>query len=144
MVGEEARNMKLSTISKQIIGKDYELGKCDCFSIVRDYLLQKGVPLPKTYKGIDIISGYAELWEKNPDEAKDLMIKGFAQYLEEIPVYKMKAGDILHLQYGDKHFCGIHGGHGHVIGASPDYGVALFKIADYEVMGVYRWHSQPL
>jgi hypothetical protein len=143
-VGAEASDgliMKLSTISRQFIGKKYDLGRCDCFSIVRDYLRQKGAQLPEEYKGIDVTTGYATLWEQEPDRAKDLMVEFFAEYTTRIPAFKMKAGDILHLQYGNKHFCGIHGGNGHVIGASPEYGVSLFRIAEYTILGVYRCHS---
>lgn len=133
--------MKLSTFSKQIISKPYSLGGCDCFSIVRDYLRAKGATLPAEYAGYDIVSGYAELWESEPDRAKDLMMQFFAEHTDPIPVHSMKAGDILHVRTGDSHFCGIHGGHGHVIGASPERGVTLFKIADYEIVGVYRCRS---
>jgi hypothetical protein len=143
-VGAEASDgliMKLSTISRQFIGKKYDLGKCDCFSIVRDYLQMKGTELPDKYEGYDIFNDYADLWEKNPNKAKDLMMQFFVEYTDQIPAFKMKAGDILHLKLGDGHFCGIHGGHGHVIGASPDRGVTMFKIVDYEILGVYRCRS---
>lgn len=141
MVGAEACNMKLSAISKEFIGKPYSLGECDCFSVVRDYLSANGVTLPTEYAGYDIVNGYAELWETDPDRAKGLMMAFFAEHTESIPAHAMKAGDILHLRTGNSHFCGIHGGHGHVIGASPEMGVTLFKIADYEVVGVYRCRS---
>lgn len=133
--------MKLSTISKQFVGKPYRLGGCDCFSIVRDYLVARGIDLPKEYAGYDIVNGYAELWETEPEKAKGLMMQFFAEHTEHIPTHAMKAGDILHLRSGTNEFCGIHGGHGHVVGASPERGVTLFKITDYDIVGVYRCHS---
>lgn len=133
--------MKLSTLSKQYIGKEYDLGHCDCFSLVRNYLSDQGVTLPAEYSGIDIVTGYAKLWKLEPEKAKELMVNFFAEFTDKIPSFRMKAGDILHLALGTGHFCGIHAGNGHVMGASPEYGVTLFKISNYQVLGVYRCRS---
>ena len=138
MVGEETRGMKLSAITRHIAGKSYCLGECDCFSIVRDYAASRGVDLPTVYRGINIFNEYADLWKADPVKAKELMVRGFAEYCKEIPVHAMKAGDVLYLRYKDATFPAIHGGNGQALTASPEMGVTMIRITNYEILGVYR------
>jgi len=132
----------LAEITSQIVGKTYQLGKVDCFSIIIIYLKMIGCKIPKSFKG-ETLSTYKDLYINEPEKAKALMIEFMQSLLEEIPVHKTFAGDILLLQLNnDLPFFGINGGNGKFISACEIQGVQVLPLQYYKILKVFKCRQQ--
>ncbi len=130
----------LSHIINQLLGKKYELGKCDCFHIIYDYLQMNNIQLPDVFENLTI-DNYQELYKKDPLEAKNVMIR----FIESIAydTNKPNFGDILLLEYKNYPiFLGIHAGNGNVLSCSPRFGVNVISRSYYKILRSFRWHKQ--
>ena len=117
--GAEFRKMNsLLEISKNLVGRSYELGRSDCFTLVIDYLRLRGVNIPNDveFKGLTF-KNYKDAYLENTDVI-DCAVEFLLQYCKEIKLHECLAGDILLLQNesGTK-YLGIDGGNGNVITA---------------------------
>lgn len=138
--------MTLARYTSKIVGIPYKLGGmagengADCFNTIWAYLSER-INLPVEYEGLTIDT-YAELYERDPDQAKCIMIRLMKDLLEEIPPHQAIAGDILlvniKLGVSVADFLAIDGGNGKIVIATEEDGVSLWPKRFYIIKEAYR------
>lgn len=133
--------MNLSAISKHLVGRGYDLGTMDCFSLTLEYLILRGCEIPEEFMG-QTRDTYADLFLSDPKKAKSIMIKFMEHYTDEIPASKCFAGDmVLMSSAGSLPFLAIDGGNGNCIGATECSGVRVLPMRFYDIEKVFRWRK---
>lgn len=125
-------------ISKQLIGQPYELGKCDCLTMVLDYLRLLGVDIAQneSFNGINL-QNYADLYRRNNgtiDSAADWL----ATKLREIKPHESLPGDVLFLEEDGSRFIGIDGGNGKIIAAVIGKTVGVMRSESCKRLRAFR------
>lgn len=121
----------LNLMTKNLIGRSYELGKTDCFSIIYEYLRNCKITMPVEFRGISL-KNYSILYEQDKGKAKKIMIDFINSILSEISFHSASAGDLLLLQYkNEPAFLSICLGHGKVLAVSPEFGVNIISRSFY-------------
>ncbi len=129
--------MSLVRITQEIVGQQYELGSRDCFRIVYDYL-SRFINLPREWHGLTL-EDYFQVFQQDPEEAKELIRQFLDEYLQSISSSKCFAGDILLLQHPEySPFPAIHAGNRHFIGADPNRGIMVFPLVSFEIKRAWR------
>ena len=142
-MGKNKRN-RLASLTREFVGKQYELGNNDCFIVIYKYLQLRGLPLPRLYKG-QTLRTYAELFLKDPHGAKELMVDFIDNTLKRLkgPNYST-AGDILFLRPKSVYLApaalGIDCGNGNVMIVTEKHGVNIAPLNRYEI--VRGWTCQ--
>ena len=130
--------MNLSAISTHLVGRGYDLGTMDCFSLTLEYLALRGCKIPEEFMG-QTRDTYAALYLSDPQRAKAVMIKFMECYTDEIPVSKCFAGDmVLMSSEGSLPFLSIDGGNGNCIGATEEFGVRVLPTRAYTIERGFR------
>jgi hypothetical protein len=133
--------MSLVRITQEIVGREYQLGSCDCFRVVYDYI-RRYVDLPEEWHGLTL-EDYAQVYESDPHRAKKFIEQFLAEHLQSIPRMKVFAGDILMLDHPEHPpFPAIHAGNRHFIGAEPSRGIAVLPLTNFTIRGA--WRCQPV
>jgi len=143
----EKKTFNLSKITAELVGAPYRLGGLeqaagfDCFSLIYQYLIMRGVDLPKQYKGLTLET-YKDLYETDPEQATRVMIEFVEEHMEEIPRHRMFAGDVaLARVTGEDRghaFLVIDGGNGNIICATEELGVSITSVKYYKIERVFR------
>ena len=131
--------MNFLNISKKFVGQPYELGKCDCFTMVMDYLRLYGLKIAKneTFNGVSI-ENYADLYRNNTgtiDHAADWL----ATKCKEVKPHESLCGDILFLEENGNKFLGIDGGNGKIIAPVIGDAVEVLKSENCKRLRVFRY-----
>lgn len=151
-MGEDQGRMStfcLAELTREYIERPYALGRAgglDCFSLIYDYLGRRGTELPTEWRGLTLET-YAALFEKDPAEAKRIMVEFVDDLLSEIPVPRAFAGDLLLLQLKDSTtlpFLAIHGGQSIAIASSPEFGVRPWDLEHYTIRRAWRCRRRSL
>lgn len=130
----------LADITKDLIGKKWELGKMDCLKLIYDFLDKCGVEPPKNYSGLNLDT-YKDFYLRNKEYALKLMIAYFDSFLKPIDINNARSGDIVILQYQYSHkFTGIISGNGKVIISTLD-NVKLVSLGPYNILKAYTWQD---
>ena len=131
--------MSLVQITQEIVGQPYELGSCDCFQMIYDYI-RRFTFLPEQWHGL--LENYVQVYENDPHRAKDLIEQFLDEYLQSISEAYAFAGDILMLEHPDHlPFPAIHAGNRHFIAAVPLRGVAVLPLVNFKIKRAWRWQE---
>lgn len=126
------------TITQRIVGRGYELGKCDCLAVVLEYLVDQNVIVPIEFAGITK-EDYPEFFRSNPEAAKRLMVNFIDSFLIGINPVSAFVGDILLLEIpGYTKFLAICAGNGQGISATEKYGVGVFNLKHYKIVRAWK------
>jgi len=141
MVGKSSRKrMSLADATATLIGREYTLGSCDCFSVIIDYLRLMGVELPEKYHGYTLDT-YSELFTSAPAKACEIMVNLMDDILQPIVPGLIRPGDIMLLHLRGKSgnmFLAINGGNGHALFAVRGHPVSLYPARYYRVLKGWR------
>ena len=142
MVGTDSK-MRLAQLTADLVGREYKLGKMDCFRVVYEYLKMRGGDrIPSVYKGYTLDT-YIDLYKEDVDKAKDLMIEFISTFLEEISPKKSIGGDILLARFRVKPpFLGVDAGNGRLLVAIPNIGVTVVLKEYYTLLRGFRCPQQ--
>ena len=125
-------------ISQRIVGKPYELGKCDCITMIIDYLRLLGVKISQNESFEEVnLKNYADLYRKNSgtiEKAADWL----ATKCKEIKPHESLPGDILFLEGNKTKFFGIDGGNGKIIAPIVGDTVSVLRSGDCTRLRVFR------
>lgn len=126
-----------------VIGKSYELGKMDCFSMVRKLMENYGFSIAENeeFRGLTL-NNYAEKYKQNHSVVYDV-VDYLAQTFDEVPVNRTIAGDVLLVKnkHGEPLLC-IDAGNGLVMTAIVGEDVRLLKASLYTKIKALRWATQ--
>ena len=136
--------INLLKISQALVGSPYCLGSwdrkkgLDCFSLVGSYLKMRGVTLDREMEGVKI-DDYKELFLREPEKAKALMVLYIEKHMDELPISKRLAGDVLLLSLANQGtFLAIDGGNGNIVAASEENGVSVTPLNHYSIEKAFR------
>lgn len=130
--------MSLFDVTSKIVGRKYELGKCDCFKVIADYV---GIPSTETYQGLSF-ENYADEFLKDPTVIEKA-VQYLSERLTEIPHQLSVAGDILYMQYEDRTpSFAIDAGNGKAVIVSEQRGVHTISKSHYKILRAYQCHKQ--
>lgn len=110
--------LRLSEITERLIARAYCGGSIDrskgldCFSLVYNYLQDRGVKVPRQYDGYDL-QNYFKNWQINPVEAIRTALKFLGDYTDFVSPGREVAGDILFCM--DDGFFAIDAGNGYML-----------------------------
>jgi len=123
----------------RIIGKPYALGGTDCFSVVLEYMELLGVTVPGEFEGLPRDT-YRELYERDPGEARDVMVRFVDAHLVRKKPHLAFAGDVMLLSSGAKAapFLAINAGNATAVTAFAEHGVISFPLAAFEIQGAWQ------
>jgi hypothetical protein len=126
-------------ISQQFVGQQYELGKCDCLTMIIDYLRLSGLEIPdnESFNGISL-KNYADLYRKNSgtiENAADWL----ATKCKEFKPHESLPGDILFLEENNTKFFGIDGGNGKIIAPVIGDSVEVMRSENCKRLRVFRY-----
>jgi len=126
---------KLSRFTKQIVNRKYDLGQCDCFSLILDYLKFQQVDYPDSFKEVTRET-YPDLFKSDPDQAKSLMVEFINELLDEKKRAFRSPGDVLliRLKNSDSLSLAIDGGNSTAVCVSQELGVMVASIEFYDVL----------
>jgi hypothetical protein len=141
----------LLEISKKFVGQPYELGKCDCLTMIIDYLRLLGVKVSKneSFKEVNL-KNYADLYRKNSgtiERAADWLATKckderaadwLATKCKEVQPHESLPGDILYLEENGTKFFGIDGGNGKVIAPIVGDAVSVLRSEKCKRLRVFR------
>ncbi len=131
-------SLSFAEITLQLLNKDYNLGKNDCFMVVYGYLKFRNPKLPISHKGLSI-DNYAQAYEEDPEKTKSIMFEAVSQYLKEIKPNFSVAGDILWMKYkSEPAFFAIDAGNGKAIASAPKFGVVHIPKQKYSILRAFR------
>lgn len=139
------KKIRWAEITSHYTGKQYELGKNDCFFVIINILREIGINIPNDTEIEGINSDNCiELWQRNPARAKEMMVK-FAEYIaDEIPIRQRRTGDLILLtvinNYKNKYpfpFIGLQVGD-KIISATKEFGVKAYKLNYFNIIKVFR------
>lgn len=139
-MGIDTKRVSVFDFTRRMIAQQYALGNLDCFRLSYDFIIENGIDLPDKI-GKVTLKNYPNLFKKDPGKAIKTMMKFISKHLDEIPIYKAFAGDILllKLKSAEGHpFLAIHGGNGNIISVTEKYGVRATPIKHYSVERVFR------
>ena len=130
--------MNLATWTSARVGKqEYKLGQVDCFKIVMEFISNAtGKVLPNEHRGMTLDT-YGDWYLQDESNTFEIAVEYLNTHLNEIPVFKSVAGDILVLRYGTNRFFGIDGGNGKVITVFLDRGVRVVNKKHFETIKVF-------
>jgi hypothetical protein len=125
-------------ISKKFVGQPYELGKCDCLTMIIDYLRLLGIKISKneSFKEVNL-KNYADLYRRNSgtiERAADWL----ATKCEEVQPHESLPGDILYLEENNTKFFGIDGGNGKIIAPIVGDAVSVLRSEKCKRLRVFR------
>lgn len=128
------RRTSLTGLTVDLIGAGYKLGTMDCFTLIVEYLRRRGLSPPDKFKGYSMET-YAELYQKEPKFAKELMVSYVDQFLERIPATAHSVpGDIVLVRLRGRTeaiVLAIDGGNGHLVLATEERGVTVIPSRYY-------------
>ena len=135
--------MRLFEKLKDLVGKPYVLGGhsveegLDCFGFVYCYLERMGIELPTEFEGVSI-DKYHEFYLRDPEGAKEVMVRFVDSVLERGDEKSMIAGDVLLLETRGRTFLGVYGGNSNVLVAAENYGVVSAPVDLFKIKRVWR------
>lgn len=144
-MNKEHRKLNLARRMAQYVGRPYEAGATDCFSLVYQFIGER-MALPDTFQGLTM-QDYYPLFESDPVRAKQIMVEFCEAHLEEVqPAYAF-AGDVLlvHLRKRNSSpFLAIHGGQTTLIAATKDRGVVAMPMQAFDILRGWRCQQRSL
>lgn len=142
----------LARYTSEILGRPYRLGGAagetgaDCFNTLWAYLQMRygAENLPTEYEGLTIDT-YADLYQKDPEQAKCIMIRLIKDILSEISPERAVAGDILRVEcklgVDVIDFPAIDAGNGKLLISTQDEGVCVVNKRFYHIREAYTWRA---
>ncbi|WP_041281518.1 DUF6950 family protein [Desulfocurvibacter africanus] len=121
-------------LTSELLGREYELGRWDCFALVLHWLELRGVQVPEQFEGVGR-DDYAELFRRAPEEAKALMGRFFDTILEPCDPRHVQPGDILLVRplFSEAPaFTVVYAGNGQALSAVEGIGTNKFTLTRYE------------
>jgi hypothetical protein len=138
--------MNLYKTTSGLLGKKFKLGSqhidkgIDCFTLVINYLRNRNIEIAEdeTFNNLTFET-YKDAYLKNPQALMQVAIDYIKTKTDEIPLFKIMAGDILLIKSrnGNVSF-GIDTGNGFAISISETDGVISLSKNDFEILGAYR------
>jgi len=129
----------LLEISQKFIGKPYKLGKCDCLTMIIDYLRLFGLDIPnsESFNGVNL-KNYADLYRRNSGTI-ECAADWLATKCKEVKPHESLPGDILFLEENNKKFFGIDGGNGKIIAPVIGDSVEALRSDNCKRLRVFRY-----
>lgn len=141
-------------IAESFSGVPYKLGSdsinvgVDCFSYILLYMENNGVKVPNEWRGFNrdkCGDQYKELFIKDPDRAKKLMVEFVSEFTDDVPINDAMPGDVLLLELRGckgRNFLGVMTGGGNFYSVIESQGVMMTSLKPYVIKKVFRCHKQ--
>lgn len=125
-------------VVEEFLGKECEIGKCDCLRLVGSHLADLGVELNDEFK--HLLENAAHYWEHDRAHGTEKMVNALRDMLDEIPVHEMRPGDVLVLSLSPFNlpFLGVNTGNGNTLVIALKEGAVCVPIGHYYVHYVLR------
>ena len=135
--------MILAELTSDLVGKSYKLGDVDCARLILEVAKRSGIPLSEEWEGFTP-ENYAELYERDPEEAQQVLICWVTSIGTEIPGCKAFAGDVLIARTinGSVLSVLLHAGQDQAMIVNEKRGVTMVPLRAYEIVKAFRWRPK--
>ena len=139
-----SERMRMAELTSKLMGKAYKLGQVDCVKLIMEIISKAGASVAAEWEGFTP-ENYAKLYERNPEEAQEMLICWATSIGHEIPACRAFTGDLMIAKAKKMiagHFVLLHAGQDQALIVNDKRGVMLVSLRAYDILKAFRWRAR--